>query len=187
MYKGVYRRGGYRENLLVGGHRDVGDAVGSKPGLDGGNISCSRRRVLVNLLLGQPLAVIGALGVGDVHELVVQTLHVVLLKTDLGLDHGVPVGLAKRSPGGGKLLGLIELDKRAMLLRRSGNDTSSSSGDKDNLGDGNHCDGPGSEEGRDVYIKGEKSGCLERKCLSEDGTMLLYTRRRHLASSAYSA
>lgn len=127
-------------NILVGGLLNLGDAVGSEPRLDGSNILLSGSSILGNLFLRQPLAVVAAVGVGDIEELLLETLDVVLLKTNLGLDHGTLVSLTLCSPVDWQVLDLAESDERAMFSGSSKR-TDGSGGSEANLGEGNHCEG----------------------------------------------
>lgn len=127
-------------NILVGGLLNLGDSVGGEPRLDGSNVLLGGSSVLGNLLLGQPLAVVAAARVGDIEELLLETLDVVLLKTNLGLDHGTLISLTLCSPVDWQTLNLAESDERAMLSGSSKR-TDGSGGSEANLGEGNHCEG----------------------------------------------
>lgn len=118
---------------------DLGDASGSQPSLDGSNIGRVGGSVSLNLLLGEPLAVVLAGGVGDVEQLGLEALDVVLLKTNGGLHHGSLVGLAGSAPAGGNVLELTKLGERSMLGRGC-KDTDSSGGSQADLGESNHID-----------------------------------------------
>ena len=92
---GVEQRLGVADGDLnghpVGGELGDGrlaDARLSQPGLDLAEGLVRGGSVLGNLLLGQPLAVVGALVVGDVHQLVSEALDVALLKSNLELHQG---------------------------------------------------------------------------------------------------
>lgn len=127
------------DNILIGGLLNLSDTVGGEPRLDGSNILLSGSSVLSNLLLGQPLAVVAAVRVGDIEELLLETLDVVLLKTNLGLNHGALVSLTLGSPVDWQALDLAESDERSMLSGSSKR-TDGSGGSEANLGEGNHCE-----------------------------------------------
>lgn len=115
--------------------------MGGEPSLNGGNIGVFGSSEDVHFVLGEPLAVIGARWVGNVKELLLETVNVVLLEPNMGLDQGTMVSLSQGNPASRQVSELVELDKRAILLLRRGSQHTCGRGDNNgNPGDGNHSD-----------------------------------------------
>lgn len=128
-------------HILVGWVRNLSDAVGGEPALDGSDVGSGGSSEGINFSLRQPLSVVGALRVGNVKELLLETLDVVLLQTNLSLDERTTVSLALRGPVSRHAGDVGEFGKRSMLLGRGSKHTDGSGGSKGDLGEGNHCEG----------------------------------------------
>ena len=131
--------GNHLGDLLVSGLRSLVDAMRGQPSLNSFDVASGRSSEFLHLLGGKPFSVVGAVRVGDVHQLLLKTLDVALLKTNLSLDHGALAGLAMRLPFGRNLLELVELDQRAVGAgSRNGNGTDCGGDGEAELGEGNH-------------------------------------------------
>lgn len=85
------------------GHETVGDrasldTVRLEPSLNSADGSVSRGSQSINLLLGHVLAVVGVVGVADLHQAVVKLVKVLLLKTNVHVDSVLGRGLGVKFP-----------------------------------------------------------------------------------------